>query len=237
MTDFDWAKLRKEQDKPLLVMFYAPWCAHCKDLKPKYSEGATATKESMTMAAIDCDTNEETCGKFKVESFPTLKYYADAKDESGSEYKGGRDSAGFQKFAKTKTQTGAGSGWVGEVFNVKHVADKELDKFVGDNNKFLLMMYAKTCEKCKGAMPKYAQASADAAEAEVSMPFAAADCSSDPETCKKFGVKNPKVLRSSVFKLVEEGKASAVKGAAKFDAKKWVNYAQEQDDEPGKDEL
>ena len=232
LTDFSWAETRKAQTKPMLLMFYAPWCKHCKDLKPKWAEGAASIGDDAIVAAIDCDTNEQTCGKFKVESLPTLKYYADPKTE-GVEYKGGRDAAGMAKFVKGKLQVGAGSAWVGDPVNVKHISDDKLDKFVEENPKFLLYMYSKTCDKCKASMPVFAEGSGKASDANTA--FAAVDCATDPKTCTKFGIKNPKVLRSAVFKFVEGGQAAAYKG--KKDAKALADFAAEMDDEPGQDEL
>ena len=67
------------------------------------------------------------------------------------------------------------------------------------------------------------------------MPFAAADCATEPELCKKYGIKNPKVLRSAAFKFVDSGVASAIKG--KKEAKDLVAFATEMEEEPGQDEL
>ena len=118
-----------------------------------------------------------------------------------------------------------------EVF--KQITDDTLDKYVEENPKFLLMMYTKTCEKCKAMMPVFAEASGKASDANTG--FAAADCATDPKTCIKFGIKNPKVLRSAVLKFVDGGAAVAYKG--KKDAKGLSDFAVEMDEEPGKDEL
>ena len=47
-------------DKPALVMFYAPWCGHCKAMKPDWAvlaETFTA-KDGIVIAKVDADAHK-----------------------------------------------------------------------------------------------------------------------------------------------------------------------------------
>lgn len=62
--------------KPTLVEFYAPWCGHCRSLAPKWKKVAGALKGSgIRVAAINCDDHKETCAKFGVKGYPTIKAF------------------------------------------------------------------------------------------------------------------------------------------------------------------
>nr|POE58031.1 putative protein disulfide-isomerase [Quercus suber] len=58
-----------------IVEFYAPWCGHCKSLKPAYEKAAKSLSGLAKVAAVNCDeeSNKQFCGTMGVKGFPTLK--------------------------------------------------------------------------------------------------------------------------------------------------------------------
>merc|ERR1719378_1112465 len=69
-----------------MVMFYAPWCGHCKKLKPDWEKlGEAADCNKVTIARIDCDNQEHAmiCQGYEVQGYPTLKGFPEGDDEGG----------------------------------------------------------------------------------------------------------------------------------------------------------
>jgi len=87
-----------------LVMFYAPWCGHCKRLKPEFEKAAgdlLANDPPVTLAKVDCtEGGKDTCGRFDVKGYPTLKIFKSG--ELSADYNGPREAAGIIKYMKSQ---------------------------------------------------------------------------------------------------------------------------------------
>ena len=59
-----------------LVDFYAPWCAHCKQLAPEWTAAAQRLAkeipDEVKLAAVDCTANQVLCDTYEVSGYPTI---------------------------------------------------------------------------------------------------------------------------------------------------------------------
>lgn len=128
--DDDFAEELRRHDNTL-VMFYAPWCGHCKRLKPEYAKAAKLLRGSeppITLAKVDCtEAGKDTCNKYSVSGYPTLKIFA--KDEMVNDYNGPREAAGIVKYMKA--QVGPASKEIKNVEDLKSFLDTNEVSVVG----------------------------------------------------------------------------------------------------------
>jgi thiol-disulfide isomerase/thioredoxin len=67
-----------------MVKFYAPYCGHCNKMIPAYNKLAENLKDLVEVVAVDCtdSSNQNLCGKYRVEGYPTLKFFIVQESES-----------------------------------------------------------------------------------------------------------------------------------------------------------
>ncbi|XP_031247288.1 protein disulfide isomerase-like 1-4 [Pistacia vera] len=67
-----------ENNKFVMVEFYAPWCGHCQSLAPEYAAAATELKggnESVVLAKVDATEETELAQEYDVQGFPTVYFF------------------------------------------------------------------------------------------------------------------------------------------------------------------
>ncbi len=62
-------------DKPVLVDFWAEWCAPCKMIAPALEEISDELAEKVTIAKMDITENPDTPGNLGVRGIPFLALY------------------------------------------------------------------------------------------------------------------------------------------------------------------
>jgi len=85
--------------KTVFVKFFAPWCGHCKRMKPDWDRlmDEYASSDSVLIADVDCSgTAKPLCDKVGVKGFPTVKW---GSPDDLQDYTGGREFDALNTFA------------------------------------------------------------------------------------------------------------------------------------------
>ncbi|KAH8082811.1 protein disulfide isomerase [Cristinia sonorae] len=125
-----------DSSKDVLVTFTAPWCGHCKRMKPFYEEAAKifAPESKCVLANVDADDikNRPLAEKYGIGSFPTIYFFGKDSKVEPELYEGERTTEAFVEYLNTKCGTqrspkGGLSDAAGRIPELDTLAEKFFD--------------------------------------------------------------------------------------------------------------
>ena len=201
-------KVLKDKDGIWLVEFYAPWCGHCKALRPEYIKAAKALKGIGNVGAVDADAEKGIASQFQVQGFPTIKIFG-ADKTNPKPYQGQRNARGlvdgllaeYRSIANGRlggsggsqgARRSSGGGAGGDSFGYQSSAsvvltDSNFDELVlSSKQPFLVEFYAPWCGHCKALAPEWVRA---ANELDGKFALGAVDATQHQHLAQRYGVR------------------------------------------------
>eukprot|EP01138_Halocafeteria_seosinensis_P006675 gb/GECG01006823.1/.p1 GENE.gb/GECG01006823.1/~~gb/GECG01006823.1/.p1 ORF type:complete len:367 (+),score=70.44 gb/GECG01006823.1/:1-1101(+) len=94
-----------DPSKAALVEFFAPWCGHCKKLKPIYQQLAEVFEgdEDVVIGAVDATKQDDLKSQYGISGFPSIKFFPKGDDKTAQDYTGGRTLADLVEYVNEQT--------------------------------------------------------------------------------------------------------------------------------------
>ena len=80
---FEQLVVQNSFDQPVLVDFWAHWCAPCKVLMPILEKITKGYQGELLLAKVDCDIDQEIVARLGIKSLPTVVLFKDGKPVDG----------------------------------------------------------------------------------------------------------------------------------------------------------
>ncbi len=87
----------ENSSKPSMVLFYAPWCPHCKSMMGDWDKLRNRVGRKLEVVKVNCDEKPEMAEKHDIKGFPTIILF---KDGRKIHFEGSRNLENFMKFVK-----------------------------------------------------------------------------------------------------------------------------------------
>ncbi|WP_185850130.1 thioredoxin [Blattabacterium cuenoti] len=81
INDETFDKVISESDKPVLIDFWAPWCAPCRALSVILEEISKEFQNKVSVFKLNVDNNPKISSKYGIRSIPTMIFFKDGEKQ------------------------------------------------------------------------------------------------------------------------------------------------------------
>jgi putative thioredoxin len=79
-TEFQIAVIDRSKELPVVVDFWAPWCAPCRQLTPALERAAEARAGNVELVKINTDENQNIARAFQIQGIPAVKAFRNGRE-------------------------------------------------------------------------------------------------------------------------------------------------------------
>ena len=79
LNEDNFEKTVNDSKLPLIIDFWAEWCAPCKAIAPILDELAIELNEKLLIGKVNLDENQDLAMKYSIRSIPTILFFKDGE--------------------------------------------------------------------------------------------------------------------------------------------------------------
>ncbi len=94
-------KAARNDEVPLVVDFWAPWCGPCRQMAPEFEKAAATLGTDARLVKLDTEANQQAGAKWNIRSIPTLALFQNGREIARTA--GARPAPAIADFARQKS--------------------------------------------------------------------------------------------------------------------------------------